>query len=274
MRKKYIIVLLLIMFISIGLVVFIFLEKVDYSKISRGQNISIEQELNINKESYENKIIEDTDPYVIFDVKYPYFKNVDNSFNLSIEKLLKDKIEESKKISKENWQARYDTQVEGDNISKVPPEDEKFSFYSDFKVIQSNSDYISCVLTYGGFTGGAHGYEDNVSFNYNVKDKKNIELKDLFPNNPKYLEYISEKSRESLQKTFATVSEDDKKYATEKELKVIVDDILASIESGTEPKEENFSIFTFTKDKVKIYFAQYQVGPYTLGSPEVDIYIK
>jgi len=44
------------------------------------------------------------------------------------------------------------------------------------------------------------------------------------------------------------------------------------INSGTEPKEENFSVFTFTRDrKVKIYFAQYQVGPYAIGMPEVEV---
>ena len=47
--------------------------------------------------------------------------------------------------------------------------------------------------------------------------------------------------------------------------------MVSMIESGTEPKEENFSVFTFTPDKVKIYFAQYQVGPYVIGMPEVEV---
>jgi hypothetical protein len=228
----------------------------------------------IIKDSYQTKTLNPTDAYMKFDVKYPSFKNASADFNAGIEKLLKDKMAEDTETSKENWQARYDTQVKGDNIPKVPTASDKFSFYSTFTVVQSNSNYISFVLLYGAFTGGAHGYENNVSYNYDLNNKKNIELKDLFPNNPDYLTYLSNKSRESLKATFAVVSEEDKKNSGAQALKEYVDNINSSIESGTESKIENFNIFTFTKDKVKIYFAQYQVGPYTFGSPQVEIDIK
>jgi hypothetical protein len=39
--------------------------------------------------------------------------------------------------------------------------------------------------------------------------------------------------------------------------------------SGTDPKDENFSVFTFDDKKINIYFAEYQVGPYVIGTPVV-----
>ena len=218
--------------------------------------------------SYETKVLNYNDPYVKFDIKYPYFTKADSTFNLKIETLIKDQMEEHKKLSKENWQARYDTQVKGDNIPLVPKDEDKFSFFSDFTIVQSNSTYISFVSKYGGFSGGAHGYENNVSFNYNVKTQKVIELNDLFKDNPTYLNSLSRESRVYLKKEFIIVTEEDKKNSTPEALKEYVDNMTSQIEAGTKPKIENFNVFTFTSDKVKIYFAQYQVGPYVIGSPE------
>ena len=239
-------------------------------KVNNSQSITQNEGL-IVASSYETKTLTIDDPYVTFDVKYPYFKNADANFNSNIENLLKGKIDDHKKTSQEYWQARIDTETKGENIPNVPSQDDKLSFFSDFTIVQSNSTDISFVLNYGGFSGGAHGYENNVSYNYDIKNKKNITLKNLFPNDPQYLTSISTVSREYLKKQFASISEEDKKNSTPEALKEYVDNMVKMIESGTEPTVENFSVFTFTPDKVKIYFAQYQVGPYAIGMPEVEI---
>ena len=271
-KNKTAIILFIIILGLVGYIVYKnWVPKQEEVKVENKVETQTKAEELVIKDSYQTKTLTQADPYMKFDVKYPSFKNADADFNASIEKLLKNGMTEDAKSSKENWQARYDTQVKGDNIPKVPANDDKFAFYSSYKVIQSNSDYISVVLNYGAFTGGAHGYENNVTFNYDVKNKKNIELKDLFPNDPDYLTYLSTQSRISLKKTFATVSENDKQQATAEEIKEVVKDIVTSIDSGTEPKAENFTAFTFTKNKITIYFSQYQVGPYSFGSPEVEI---
>jgi hypothetical protein len=223
-------------------------------------------------DSFVTKTLNPDDTYVKFDVKYPSFMKADNIFNANIENIIQSQIQDDIKTSMENWQARYNTQTAGENIPKVPKTDaDKFSFFSNFTVVQSNSSYISLVLNYGGFNGGAHGYENIVSFNYDVKKQKMIELKDLFPNDPQYLTSLSTASRAYLTKQFATVSEEDKKNSDPAALKEYVDNMVSMINSGTEPDIENFSVFTFTGDKVKIYFAQYQVGPYVIGMPEVEV---
>jgi hypothetical protein len=241
------------------------------TKIYDGQLTTQIEEI-IMPSTFETKVLNITNPYAKYDIKYPYFKNADKDFNLNIENLIKTQIEDHKVISSENWQARFNTQGEGENIPNTPvSEEEKFSFFSDFTIVQSNSNYISFILKFGGFSGGAHGYETNVSYNYDVKNQKIIELKDLFQNNPEYLTTLSNISREYLKNQFATVTEEDKKNSSEVAIKEYIDNIVGMIEIGTEPKIENFSIFTFTPDKVKIYFAQYQVGPYSIGMPEFEI---
>ena len=225
--------------------------------------------------TYEERILPMENPYVIYNVKYPYFKNADESFNSSVETLLKNKMEEHANVSKDGWEAHYNTQIKGDNIPKVPNENQKFNFYSDYRIIQSNSSYISYVLTYGGFSGGAHGYEIEVSFNYDVKNQKVLTLKDMFPNNSDYLNYLSEQSRNILKGKYAVVSEEDKSsFENPDQIKEYEDNAMNSINLGTDPKEENFSVFTFIKDRITIYFAEYQVGPYVIGMPEVEIDIK
>lgn len=237
------------------------------------QSVAQDEEL-IVAGSYETKTLTIDDPYVTFDVKYPYFKNADANFNSNIENLLKGKIEDHKKASKEYWQARIDTETKGENIPNVPSKDDKLSFFSDFTIVESNDSYISFVLKYGGFSGGAHGYEINVSYNYDVKNHKDIKLADLFPTDPQYLNYLSIGSRIYLENQFAAVTEEDSANSDPKALEEYVNNMISMIESGTEPKEENFNVFTFTGDKVKIYFAEYQVGPYAIGMPEVEMVME
>ena len=272
MKKKITLILLIIIVLILSFFVCDKLISKDKTKIDTIQPISQAEGL-ILPDSFETKTLNPDDPYVKFELKYPYFKNADNDFNSKIETFVKSQIPDFIKLSEENWMARYDTQSEGENFPKVPQKDEdKFYLFSDFTVIQSNSTYISFVMKYGGFSGGAHGYENNVSFNYDVKNKKDILLKDLFPNDPKYLENLSVLSRDILKKKdFAKVSDEDRKNSSEEGIRQYLDSILSSIDTGTEPNIENFSVFTFTEDKIKIYFGQYQVGPYAIGMPEIEI---
>jgi hypothetical protein len=276
--KKKLIPILLIIVVLISLF-FVYKNLIQKKETEINTNITqpiVQPEGLILSDSFETKVLNPSNLYVKNDVKYPYFKNASSDFNLKIENFIKKAMEDHDSLSKDNWMARYNTQVKGDNVPKVPATDaDKFYFSSDFTIVQSNSTYISFVLNYGGFSGGAHGYENNISFNYDVKNQKNIELKDLFPNNTEYLNYLSTESRNFLEKQdFANVSEEDKKNSTPEAIKQFLDSITSSIEMGTEPKIENFSVFTFTPDKVKIYFGQYQVGPYVIGMPEVEIDIK
>ena len=240
------------------------------TKLENNEPKLTEKEELVILDSFETKILNPSNDYVKFEVKYPYFKKAGDNLNKNIEDLIEKQINDHISISKENWQARYDTQTKGDNILQIPSLEDKFYFFSDFEIIQSNSNYISMVLSYGGFSGGAHGYKNIVSYNYNVLNQKFMELKEIFTDDQDYLKNLSTQSRQQLKKQFATLNEEDKNNSDPQALKDYLDNITSSIDSGTEPIVENFSIFTFSPDKIKIYFAEYQVGPYAIGTPEVE----
>lgn len=211
--------------------------------------------------SYETKVISENTDYVTINVKYPYFPKASKEFNTQVETVLKKAIDDQKQSSEDNWKARYETRAPGDDITAKPATDEdKWPFMADFTVAQSNDSYISFVEEYSGFSGGAHGYANKVSFAYDVKNNKILTLKDLFPNNPEYLKTVSEASRADLKKQYVVMN-DGEDTGT----------LVSMIEDGTQPKEENFSVFTFTPTTIRLYFGQYQVGPYVLGMPEVEL---
>lgn len=274
MKKK--LILIICLFAVLFIIGFLFRGLNKNEEIKNSEEVTIQNESLVVGSSYEVKTLNIDDPYVTFDVKYPYFNKADDSFNSSIENLLKGKIEEHKKASREYWQARYDTQEKGENFPNVPAtEADKLYFSSDIIIVQSNPLYISFVLKVSGFSGGAHGYETNNSFNYDVENQKVINLSDLFPNDPQYLNYLSLGSRMYLENKFAAEADaNSDENSDPKALEEYAKNMISMVESGTEPKEENFSVFTFTPGKVKIYFAQYQVGPYVEGMPEVEMLME
>lgn len=138
---------------------------------------------------------------------------------------------------------------------------------------QSNSSYISVIIHYGGFSGGAHGYENKVSFAYDLISKKEIKLSDLFSGDDDYLTKVSDISRLYLKGELEKRVEENFKDGEDEELKLeFISNYLAMIDNGTKPIEENFSVFSFTKEKINIYFGQYQVGPYSDGAQMIEIF--
>jgi len=232
-----------------------------------------EEESLVVEGSYQTKKLTIDDPYINFDVKYPYFKDADIYFNLSIEDFLKEQMENDRLIAKDNWQTRYNLQTAEDNIPEQPNPEEKFYFYSDFSIIQSNSSYISFILSYGAFTGGAHGYEVKKSYNYDLKNNRPVTLADVYEDDEDYLNKLSQVSRQILKGEYAVISDEDRANSDPEAIEDYLENINSSIDRGTEPTKENFKIFTFTPSGIKIYFAQYQVGPYVMGMPEVEISI-
>ena len=191
--------------------------------------------------------------YTTFDVFYPQFKNASSLFNEKIEDLVMGEIANHSKISEENWKGRYNTRAPGEKISEFPPNDEKYSLSISWVPIQLNKNFISGLLVFSGYVGGAHGYENVISLNYNVKNQKKITLADLFPDDPQYLKTISEFARKDLRLQFGKNVEEDMLLA------------------GTTPEQINFNVFTFTDDKITFYFNQYQVAPYAMGQSSVSM---
>lgn len=123
--------------------------------------------------------------------------------------------------------------------------------------IYEDSQYISCLLSYYVYAGGAHGSTTLLPVTYSKAEKKLLTLKDVFTSLPEnWLETLSAEARRQLA--------DQVKYGK-----------LSSnpewIESGTVPEEALFSVFKVEKDTVRIIFGQYLVAPYSEGMPEITV---
>ena len=125
--------------------------------------------------------------------------------------------------------------------------------WAGYDEVFKNNEIISIVGTNYFYTGGAHGMQLVYPLNYDLKNKKFLELTDVFEG--KYLDFLSEFSRKQLTKD---LEEADAEW----------------IKGGTTPDVENFDCFVFNKDTVTITFQSYQVAAYVFGQPEVKILWK
>lgn len=184
---------------------------------------------------------------------YPQFPQAPKVFNELITKVVMDEIISFKEDAASDYKARLETG--GDAFKK---EFEKgaspYSFSIDTQIIQSNENYISSTVQFSGYVGGAHGFQNSIAFNYDVKNKKILSITDF-----KSLDQVSEQSRLSIKKQFQE--------------KGVYDTAMQSwIDEGTDPiKSENFNVFTFTNNTLSVYFGAYQVAPYVFGESKVEL---
>lgn len=205
-------------------------------------------------------------PYATVEGSYPQFRNADASFNDKIRNNIVIAQAEFENNAKENWQARIDTMPAGE-VEKYPTKgDMYFSVRSNY--VQVNEDTVSFWVSIAGYSGGAHGYEALYSYNYDVKNGRQINLSDLFPNDTNYLKTVAEYSRADLIKQFTKKieSEGGEEYG---DFKMVMENLNSMIVSGTEPRQENFSVFTVEPGFVTFYFSEYQVAPYVYGKQMV-----
>lgn len=265
-KKAYIIKAIIIVVLFSGCLFFLWRERLNRPEVNGAVPVGEESTLVV-------KTVNESTEYTNIDAQIPQFTKASKAFNQKIETSIRERITEHKKETEENWQARIDTQGPEGDLPKIPTGDgDKMYFYAKFDAPeQNNSEYISVLTRFGGYTGGAHPYEEVVVYNYDVKNKKEMVLADLFPNDPNYLTKISEISRNILINRFTESFGGDFDTLTEKEV-YIKENLEPMLFDGTNPtKPENFSNFTFNKNKLIIHFGQYQVAPYVAGLQDVEI---
>ncbi|MFZ5954421.1 MAG: hypothetical protein ACOYT8_04985 [Candidatus Dependentiae bacterium] len=129
------------------------------------------------------------------------------------------------------------------------------SFECTYHIAQINDSYISIAFHHSGYChGNAQPFFAHYTFNYDIKKKKKIDLKDLFESDYCYLEKISKVCRAHL------VDEEQ-------------DMGIGFWENDwqTQPKEENFTSFTFSNDHISFYFdwPWYHLGELKINKDEL-----
>jgi hypothetical protein len=173
-------------------------------------------------------------------------------FNTRIEQFVVPSLEEFKKSAKVNFDARQATAPAGAVKSEFP--DKPFDFSVQWEAAQTNLDYISLIVRVDYFNGGANFISQLKTFNYNVKERRNVALADFFSSDPDYLQKISSYSRKQLAQTLAAGQ-------------IKADDPI--LLAGTEPKIENFQNFTFNESFITFYWSKYGVAPGSFGEQTV-----
>jgi hypothetical protein len=117
-----------------------------------------------------------------------------------------------------------------------------------------SEDFIAIQFAFDAFYGGAHGMQYFQQLNFDVANKKVLQLSDLFIPDADYLAQLSAYCRNDLLSRVNEIGSDS-----------------TMVELGVEPILANFKDFELTSQGIKIYFLPYQVAPYSSGPQEVKI---
>lgn len=104
--------------------------------------------------------------------------------------------------------------------------------------------------------GGAHPSPVRRSFVFDLERGESVPLARLFRPGAEYLSVLARKARENLNAQLRAGT-----WASDPD----------SIAIGTEPKPENFELYTITANTLVLRFPPYQVGPYVAGDATVEI---
>ncbi len=188
-------------------------------------------------------------------IEYPQFSFVPALLNKEISDAVNAHLADFEKNSQENWRARQATAPTGTPIEPFPPS--PFDFIVTWEPAQINAQYISIIVRFSFFDGGASGVDELQTFNYDVAGGKDMTLGDLFASTPTYLEKISQLSRQQLTATLDAASQGHVQTQM--------------LDEGTAPTADNFKNFTFTNYQVAVYFPRYQVAPGSFGEQQITL---
>ena len=138
----------------------------------------------------------------------------------------------------------------------TPEKGVSYDFSSDYTVSAVNGDFVSILMSFYSFTGGAHGNTVLVPFNYRLSTDgiKEINIDNVFGKKPD-VGALQKLIRPQLIKQIYPDGQN-----IDKE----------TIEKGTRTAQD-FKCFTLKKDSITFTFQQYQVAFYAAGTPDVTL---
>lgn len=208
--------------------------------ITTSANAEVDSLKIIRKDFYQ--ATDDTSAYV--KIFYPQINGLNNP---EIEKKINSFLE-TEFMQAKSW---FDDFVaDTDYTSEFPP-DWVFSFETDFNVTYNSKKFLSIVLNYYEFTGGAHGNYYSVGYNIRTSDGEVLNLPDILK--PNSLQALSEFCSEEILNMF---------------------DANSLNEAGLFEDELNISDeqdFYITPDALVLQFDPYEIAPYAMGSIDVEL---
>lgn len=169
--------------------------------------------------------------------------------NKEIEKSINDKIRTDimyfYNTSKEEAKTYYEKDPE--NLNKT-------IINADFEVKKNSDNMLSINIQYYKYSGGAHGYYEDISYNIDMTNGENLTLKTLFKENCDYKNVINIEIRRQIE----AMAQKDAEYNGLYEFDGIKDN----------------QKFYIQDDNIIVYFDLYEIAPYPAGIPEFTINVK
>ncbi|HPL92730.1 MAG TPA: DUF333 domain-containing protein [bacterium] len=184
------------------------------------------------------------------EITYPTFDGKDN-LNSLIENFVTDYVANFKE-SANSYESAMDDLAEDGEVFPIT-----YYLHARYDKGRFDENYVSFVLAFEYYSGGAHGGREYYGFAYDLQNDKEMKLSDLFVDRPNYLNDISQFCFDDLRKQIQEKTGDD--YMDEEWLK-----------DGVSPEAENFQAFIFDEDSITFYFPPYQVAAYALGDFTVE----
>jgi hypothetical protein len=190
-------------------------------------------------------------------IEYPQFPSLPADFNSAIATSVTSRLADFRQAAAETETARNATanNLPGQPGASIPASD--YSFIATWQETQISDKYVSFIVRFDSYTGGANGNDELQTFNYDIAAKKIVSLSDIFPKRADYLTAVADIARSQLTESLNSASNGNAP--------------LDMISAGTEPTADNFANFTFTDDMVTVYFPKYAVAPGSFGEQHVDI---
>lgn len=166
--------------------------------------------------------------------------------NKKVEKYINDEIRNSiMKFYNEAQEQAKEYQKD------LPDIDNKFVANANFEVKKNSDDMLSILIKYYKYSGGAHGYYENIAYNVDIKNEKNIELKELFNDGYDYKKVLDNEIRRQIEILIKEDPQNEGIYEF----------------NGIKDNQK----FYIQDDDIVIYFDLYEIAPYAAGIPEFQI---
>lgn len=138
-----------------------------------------------------------------------------------------------------------------------------------------NNDLLSIKVVRlhdASMAGAAHPNHDATTLNFNLSPAYLLTLSNIFDPESKFLEFLSEFSRQELYSRFFLEGDPDLKICGGEDTVGAHNSVYKRfIDEGTIPVEVNFQHFRLTKTSLIFTFNEYQVADYVSGEQEVEV---
>jgi hypothetical protein len=135
-------------------------------------------------------------------------------------------------------------------------------YWENFQLAYANETLVSLVTHFSVYgAGAAHPNHGSQSFNFFTRGGLHrLSVAEFFLDHAKAEEFISDFCAREIAREFWRRTGDMPDQG-----------VLADIAEGCKPFQENFDVFTISKEGLTFYFSPYQVAAYALGSWEITV---